>query len=203
MADSIYDQAAGRLRASRRRRMKARTVGGAIAAAAAAGVVAVGAAAAFLSDHDSARNTLSIAANDIEIVEAFPDPPALVEEGEVEKVVQIRNTGTAACFVRVAIELTDDQAASYVELGIGSDAWTEKLADGFYYAAEPLEAGGITPPLLDGVFIGAEPDGGYGDFGIVVHAESAQATDPVTGAPYPDGPSAFAALAETRGGDHA
>ena len=101
----------------------------------------------------------------------------------------------------MALELTDDDALEYAELGILSEAWTDKFDDGYYYTIAPLEAGETTPPLLDGVTIGAAPNGGYRDFGIIVYAESAQATDPSTGTRYASGIDAFAALAAAEGGD--
>lgn len=200
MTDSMYREATVRLARQRRSRTARRALLGAAVVLAAAGAVVVGTSIAFLSDTARAGNALTVAANDIEIVETFPDPPVVVGEGEVQKEVRIENTGTAPCFVRASVELTDEDVAPYVELAFGSGAWSSKEEDGFYYALDPVEAGALTPPLLEAVRIGDEPDAGYLGFGVIVVAESAQAVDPSTGEAYPDGQSAFAALEGREGG---
>lgn len=167
----------------------------AFAAAAALAGVCVAGAHAYLSDADSAENRFTVASTSIEIVETFPDDPPVIEEGSVEKTVTVTNTGTGPCYVRAIVELSDSAAEAYASFSVNTEAWTEKQPDGYHYYRSPLPVGASTNPLITAVDIGAAPPDGYRDFDVVVHAESAQAKDPATGKDYPDGQSAFAAIA--------
>lgn len=203
MTSNVYEQAAKRYAHIRSVFITRKTLAAFGVLAVIVSIVAVGVVIAYLTDRDAVQNDFTIASNSIEIIEEFPESPAPIEESEIEKVVQICNTGTSACFVRVAIEYTDDRAAEFAELNIASESWTERHDDGYYYTIEPVEVGATTDPLLDGVTIGAATEEGYFDFGIIVYAESVQAIDPESGLLYPDGPTAFAALAKAKGEDYA
>lgn len=194
--DRIFEHAARRYahrvaRAGKRRRLKA--AGAAVAFVAAASLFVASSYAINVSA-DDATNTLSIAGNSIEIVEAFPDEPPVIEQGSIEKVVTVANTGTAACFVRARIELSDSAAESYASFSVDMTSWTEKQPDEWYYYRSALPVGSATSPLISSVDIGEAPASGYEDFDVIVQAESAQAKDPSTGSFYPDAQSAFAAL---------
>ncbi len=203
MIETVYEQAAMHYARLRGVRLTKKTLAAFGSVAGIAVLVVVGVVIAYLSDSDRARNQLAIASNSIEIIESFPESPAIITEGEIEKVVQIRNTGTSACFVRVAIAFTNEDAVAFAQLDIDSNAWSELQEDGYYYSIEPLESHTTSLPLLDGVTIGEAPEQGYCDFGLIVHAESVQVTNPIDGTQYLDGPSAFAALEHVEGGSDA
>lgn len=189
-----FARSRARSRVRARTAVRAALVAGACAALAG---LAVAGAWAYLAGSDAASNRFTPGSTTIEIVETFPDDPPAIEQGSTEKVVTVRNTGSAACFVRAIVEFSDSAAEGYASFAPNTAAWTERQADGYYYYRSALAVGQTTEALISSIEVGAAPPDGYRDFDVIVHAESAQATDPSTGEHYPDGPSAFAALEST------
>lgn len=193
MARTIEATARACCPAAARARHAMRTVL-ALAAAASLSALAVASAYAFAFDVDSERNMFSVATTSIAINEDFPDAPPKIAEGSIPKRVAIENTGGGACFVRVAVELSDADAAAFASFEINEGPWSAVQPDGFSYYRAPLAPDSETEPIIEAVAIGPEPPDGYTAFDVVVLAESVQASDPSTGRSYPDGPTAFAAI---------
>lgn len=166
----------------------------ALAAAASLSALAVASVYAFAFDVDRESNAFSVATTSIAINEDFPDVPPKIAQGLIPKRVAIENTGGGACFVRVAVELSNADAAAFASFEINEEHWSTVQPDGFSYYHKPLEPGGETEPIIEAVAIGPKPPDGYTSFDVVVVAESVQASDPSTGRSYPDGPTAFAAI---------
>lgn len=135
---------------------------------------------AYLTSTSATVNEFTVADNEIEIREDFEQPDELAWDMDIPKVVTVENTGSCACYVRVAAEFTDPDAASLCDLDINTAAWTEKQVDGYYYLREPLEIGETSPALFTRVHVGSAPDvEGAGDwvsqpgaFDVIVVAES-------------------------------
>lgn len=86
----------------------------------------------------------------------FRDLDGVMPGMKVTKIAEVKNTGSAAAWVRVKLEkkitLADKTAQSdpgLVILELNTEDWTEK--DGYYYYKEAVAPGETTAPLLKSV----------------------------------------------------
>lgn len=145
-----------------------------------AAITAVG-VYAYLTSQSEARNDFNVAHNTIEVVEEFDPPAELEANSSFVKKVQVKNTGTSDCYVRVFAEFTDSDAATFATImydgaaGCNEADWTYDEASGYWYYGEALVPGEITTPLFDAVAIGPD-ESAIESFDILVYAESVQSS---------------------------
>lgn len=134
-------------------------------------------------------NRISTTSYRTEIVENYQEPSAVYPGMKVDKVVNVSNTGTTDCMVRVhtdiilgtrdaeGILLQDEQLdTNVIELSYNRKFWTEK--DGFWYYKDVLKAGSKTrEPLFESFRISEQAGNSYKgkDAEIIVTMESIQA----------------------------
>ena len=119
---------------------------------------------AYFTDSTTAHNVIMTGNINIEIIEKFDSNAVAMPGTEVEKVVQVQNTGANDAWVRVAVDkkitLADgtEGNAGYLmtnyENGSTSSIynsinWT--LKDGYYYYKDILPVGKTTEPLFTDV----------------------------------------------------
>lgn len=132
--------------------------------------------------------------NEITVTEEYDPPDEIVpgEETEFRKAVQVMNTGTVPCYVRVRLEYSDSDMKEYCTNILGDSSakageWENHVEDftdgrwtygedGCYYYTEILEPGGETEMLLERVKVNVPKEyaGKLKAFEIYVYAESVQ-----------------------------
>ena len=123
--------------------------------------------AAFFTDDVRTRNVITTGDVEIDLLEwadadetvPFPEDGVngVMPGTSVTKIVRVKNTGTAAAFVRIkaekAIRLARDTVErtnpDLVTLNIDTEHWTEQ--DGWYYYNEAVAPGTQTAPLFTAV----------------------------------------------------
>lgn len=144
------------------------------------------------------NNTFSVGENKIKITEEYI-PPKEMQEGDniYKKKVQIENTGTVPCYVRVFTEFSDStlRDTSFLSPN-GSDYYPANqyknhlpeewvyitdeenaLLGGYYYYTKPLNQKAVTVPLFKTVKTHFETANEIKDYEIIVYAESVQVLD--------------------------
>lgn len=124
----------------------------------------IGGTVAYFTAESTATNVITAGSVKIELQEnmiskddgqivKFEDQIGIMPAETASKIVQVKNTGSNATFVRIAvakkIELTDAAAQpdlSLISLNINKKFWTKK--DGFYYYNSKLKPGDTTKPLF-------------------------------------------------------
>jgi hypothetical protein len=125
---------------------------------------------AFFTASGTACNVITSGSTQIEIKETdthgnpYPTEPIAIMPGmSVGKNVTVRNTGTGAAWVRVAMETTAASTKALdtrnVLLQTDTQHWTEQ--DGYYYYNTALAAGQETEPLLTRVAFSGEMGNDY------------------------------------------
>ncbi len=135
------------------------------------------------------------------ISEVFEEPTYV--QTQTEKVVTVKNEGTADQFVRVYLDFSDSRIRDKSRIlysenqqeGVTWDAFLADLPEGWAYVAETdptdgallggyfyytkaLKPGETTPPLIQGVKTAQETNtDNITDFDIVVYSESVQTTE--------------------------
>lgn len=158
------------------------------------GLLGIGTTWAYFTYQKYLTNQFRVGYNEITVTEEY-DPPDEIIPGEVtefRKAVQVENTGTVPCYVRVRLEYSDSEMKQYCTHILGADSaraseWetmAEQLTngkwvygtDGCYYYTERLEARDRTDLLLEKVqvHVPEEDSGKLKDFEIYVYAESIQ-----------------------------
>lgn len=119
----------------------------------------------------------------------FKDLDGVMPGMKVTKIAEVKNTGSAAAWVRVKLEkkitLADKTAQSdpgLVILELNTEDWTEK--DGYYYYNEAVKPGEETEPLFTKVSFGTDLGNEYMEahVEIKVDAQSVQSRNNGTGA---------------------
>lgn len=149
---------------------------------------------AYFTAEDTATNVITAGNVRIELQETavpedggdpvpFEDVIGVMPGGEVSKIVEVKNTGDKAAYVRIRLdkELILAQGAageadlSLIGLNIDTENWTEK--DGWYYYGRVLKAGETTEPLFTAVAFSKDMGDLYqnGRVKIAVHASAVQA----------------------------
>ncbi len=133
---------------------------------------------AYFTAEEVTHNVITSGEIDIELLEwadeekTVPFPAdgvhGVMPGTEVTKIVEVKNTGTNAAYIRVKVEKTiilqeiiDARPDSnLVNLDFDSTYWTLG-EDGFYYYKEALEAGKVTKPLFTTVSMDKQMDNIY------------------------------------------
>lgn len=147
----------------------------------------IGSTQAYLTDNEKQTNELGFINVKAEIKEDFPQITSDNLVGNTlsyTKKINVENTGSAPCFVRVYLDFSDSAVRSYSKFNGADDAdqggtWLNtnywEYKDGYYYYKEKLEVGKTTTqPLLSSVITefpsGTDP---Y-DYEIIVYSEAVQ-----------------------------
>ena len=169
-----------------------------LAAVLAVAVIGIGGTYAYFTYMQSLKNSFTIGTNTITVTEDF-EPPKEMEPGEnvFKKKVQVENTGTVPCFVRVFMDFSDSSIADISQISPDGtdyyaaaeyadhlpDGWVYVLEEeddslgGYYYYTEIVEPGKQTEPLLEKVKTHFDTADQIIDYDIIVYSESVQALD--------------------------
>lgn len=175
------------------------TAAGAIALAA---VLGFGGTYAYFTYLRETKNRFTVGYNEITVTEEY-DPPDEIVPGEdtvFSKKVQVENTGTVPCYVRVRLEYSDSGMKQFCTNILGekrapAEEWGESIEeisggkwvfgeDGWYYYRDILAVGERTALLLERVEIHVPQERGEEakEFEILVYGESIQTLINRTGA---------------------
>lgn len=171
---------------------------GILPVSAAAALIGIGVSWAYLTSMGLAKNTFTVGTNTVKVAEEY-EPPKELEAGEnvLKKKVQVENTGTVPCYIRVFAAFSDSKIAGLSKLSPNGleyfpaeeyadhlpDGWVylseeeDKLLGGFYYYTRIVKAGQRTSPLFEKVkthFASAEQ---VTDYELLVYSESVQVPD--------------------------
>lgn len=161
-------------------------------------LTAVGGTAALFRAKSIINNQLSVGYNTITIKEDFT-PPKEMNTGEntYKKNVEVKNTGTVPCYVRVYVAFSDSNVAGVSELSpdgssfFSAESYADHLPEhwtyieepddaelgGYYYYTEPVAAGKTTDALFEKVKTTFQTAADVQDYEIIVYAESVQTAD--------------------------
>lgn len=137
-------------------------------------------------------NKINMASVRGQIVEEYEQNQVVYPNSTVDKIVQVKNTGTADALPRVKIEkvwgdsrdengkliINPDLSTDNIEITYNTEQWIYNSKDGYYYYKEVLKPGDITVSLFDSFKINGEKTGGeYKNklADIVVNMEMVQA----------------------------
>lgn len=132
-------------------------------------LIAIGGIAAYLTSTKTLRNTITVGHNEIDIIETFEPPAALIPGTTFQKEVSVKNTGPVACYVRVMVTPNDIMAlikdgvrisSKYAQepnpntfLDYNDRDWelipSENGITSWFYYKEPLQPGEETTSLFD------------------------------------------------------
>ena len=117
---------------------------------------------AYFTDTGTAHNVITTGNVDIELNEwadeartqPFEDKTGVMPGMEVTKIVEVKNTGTGAAFLRLYVEKNVygadgkpmNSEPEPVSLNFNETEWT--YSDGYYYYNRPLKPGETTEPLF-------------------------------------------------------
>lgn len=150
----------------------------------------IGGTMAYFTATGKATNVITSGNIKIELEETdgegqpFRDVSNILPGMEVDKIVNVKNTGDNACWVRVKVNkdirlataaTPDTPDPSLVTIDFNTTEWTEK--DGFYYYNEKLEPGAMTKaPLFKKVSFDKTMDNRYRNSkaNIIVTAQAVQ-----------------------------
>ncbi len=172
-------------------------------------LLTIGITIAYLSNKpDDVTNTVSVTEGKVSIEESFPVVSEQSMNNEFTKEVQIKNTGTTPCFVRVFVDFSDstirDNSKTKIVKADGTTqvTWSEFIENpgtnweyvsndndklnGYFYYKKILNVGGSTDYLLRKVFVdyrANDEDSNIDkitDFEMIVYAETVQTTEITT-----------------------
>lgn len=158
----------------------------------------IGGTLAYFSYSRMADNVFRVGSNIIQIQENYEPPKELtVGENLFRKRVQVKNTGSVSCFVRVFADFSDYAVkkcsfispdgfvyypADEYEHNL-PESWVyisdeeDELLGGFYYYTIPLEKGKSTTALFEKIKCSFQTAEEIREFDILVSAESVQIYD--------------------------
>lgn len=158
----------------------------------------IGGTLAYFSYSRMADNVFRVGSNVIKIQEDYEPPKELViGENLFRKRVQVKNTGSVPCFVRVFADFSDYAVkrcsfispdgfvyypANEYEYNL-PESWVyisteeDERLGGFYYYTIPLEKGKTTSPLFEKIKCSFQKAEEIREFDILVSAESVQIYD--------------------------
>lgn len=161
-------------------------------------LLGVGGTWAYFSYGRIADNAFQVGKNEIKIQEDYEPPKELtVGENLFRKRVQVKNTGTVSCFVRIFADFSDyivkersqispdgteyypakEYAEHLPEPWVYIAPEEDELLGGFYYYAVPLAKKETTIPLFEKVKCSFQDAEEVREFDIIVSAESVQIYD--------------------------
>ncbi len=173
-----------------------RTVNG-LAAAGIIGLTAVcgfGGTYAYFTYLREMKNRFTVGHNEITVTEEYDPPDEIIpgEETSFFKKVQVENTGSVPCYVRVRLEYSDSDMKQFCTNVLGenrapAEEWGDRIeefsdgrwifgTDGWYYYRDVLEVGERTDRLLEKVEVSVpqELEDRIKEFEILVYGESIQ-----------------------------
>ena len=119
---------------------------------------------AYFTDTGTAHNVITTGNVDIELNEwadeartqPFQDKTGVMPGTKVTKIVEVKNTGTGAAFLRLYVETEVYSAKGQkmdpkhepVSLNFNDTYWTYSESDGYYYYNRALQPGETTEPLF-------------------------------------------------------
>ncbi len=120
---------------------------------------------AYFTDTGTAHNVITTGNVDIELKEwadeareqPFEDKTGVMPGMKVTKIVEVKNTGTGAAFLRLYVEKNVNDAdgkpmnsekSKLVSLNFNKTEWTYSESDGYYYYNRALKPGETTEPLF-------------------------------------------------------
>ena len=117
---------------------------------------------AYFTDTGSAHNVITTGNVDIELKEwadeartqPFEDKTGVMPGTKVTKIVEVKNTGTGAAFLRLYVETEvysakgQNMGPKHVSLNFNKTEWTYSESDGYYYYNRALQPGETTEPLF-------------------------------------------------------
>ena len=128
---------------------------------------------AYYTDSARTHNVITSGNVDIDLLEwadeertkPFKDKQGVMPGTKVTKIVEVKNTGTGAAFVRLRVETEVLSAegvkmdSKHVRLDFNQTDWIYR--DGYYYYARSLQPGETTVPLFNTVTFAAEMGNQY------------------------------------------
>lgn len=173
-----------------------KTVNG-LAAAGIIGLTAVcgfGGTYAYFTYLREMKNRFTVGHNEITVTEEYDPPDEIIpgEETSFFKKVQVENTGSVPCYVRVRLEYSDSDMKQFCTNVLGenrapAEEWGDRIeefsdgrwifgTDGWYYYRDVLEVGERTDRLLEKVEVSVpqELEDRIKEFEILVYGESIQ-----------------------------
>lgn len=173
-----------------------KTVNG-LAAAGIIGLTAVcgfGGTYAYFTYLREMKNRFTVGHNEITVTEEYDPPDEIIpgEETSFLKKVQVENTGSVPCYVRVRLEYSDSDMKQFCTNVLGenrapAEEWGDRIeefsdgrwifgTDGWYYYRDVLKVGERTDRLLEKVEVSVpqELEDGIKEFEILVYGESIQ-----------------------------
>lgn len=132
----------------------------------------VGSVLGFFRSSDHLDNRFTIGANTSEIHETFNNPGILKPEEMLGKSVQVRNTGSVPCYVRMYYAVEDPQNRQDLNITI-TDNWDFNKNDGYYYYKSVVEPGRSTTRLFGTIKNTSQED--VKDLNIICYEETVQA----------------------------
>lgn len=133
-----------------------------IAAAASVVVLSLlaGSISAYFAAKEDKANLVGIGENRIEVTEAFTQPHQS-QDFSYRKLVQIQNTGSVPCYVRVRLEFSNSDVQSCAAFSAANQGETDTApAAETFYSAVPEAADSYCAHLPDGwAYIGTPADG--------------------------------------------
>lgn len=119
-------------------------------------------------------NKISMASVKGQIVEEYDQNQVVYPNATVDKIVQVKNTGTVDAVPRVKIEkawgdsrdengkllINPDLSTENIEITYNTEKWTYDSNDGYFYYKEVLKPGDITDSLFDSFTVNGEITGG-------------------------------------------
>lgn len=119
-------------------------------------------------------NKISMASVKGQIVEEYDQDQVVYPNATVDKIVQVKNTGTVDALPRVKIEkawgdsrdengkllINPDLSTDNIEITYNTEKWTYDPNDGYFYYKEVLKPGDITDSLFDSFTVNGENTGG-------------------------------------------
>ena len=140
--------------------------------------------AAFYTYEDTATNVVTAGNVRIRLeeytlvdgkLEEFTDPMDVVPGTSVSKIVQVKNSGFAAAWVRVKLDkelllaagVTGTPDLSLVSYELNEKNWAE--VDGWFYYLEPLTPGATTEPIFEWVSFAPNMSNMYQQSKTMIH----------------------------------
>lgn len=163
--------------------------------------VLIGGVFAYYTSRQQMTNTFSVGQNTSTIEEDFDPEP---DRDVYKKAVQIANTGSVSCYVRVYVAFSDEEVAGISQMSPDGksyypvseyakhlpDGWIAG-SDGYLYYTKLLPVGGKTSKVVSSVKTTWRPDMDRHDFDLIVREESVQVPADQPGADYQAAWAAF------------
>ncbi len=187
--------------------MKKRTIIIVCSAVLAIALLSIGITYAYLGTNEEKKNKVMVGRDTVSITESFPEVSEQSMENKHTKEVQIKNTGSVPCYVRVYAEFSDSRIAEKAKVdgcNLKDTAWSEfktALSDennsskwvyvktgnlaGYFYYKDRVMSGDSTSELIKKVKVDYRDPNDTNDSNIdkiqpyemIVYTETVQSTD--------------------------